>query len=408
MLFGLRSGNFYWKFKTPYPSKDSSKNRPKNEIHDFDIAVIGAGISGALCAEKLSQLGMSVCIIDKNRPASGSTKACTAIIQYDTDLLLHKLSKKIGKQSATHVYEAGIEAIDKLKELSKDCVGQAEFRNCSSILLAHTDAEVLELKKELEIRKEVGLQVEFLNQDEIKNDYPFVALHALRSQQAASLNPVSLTEGLIASACKRGAKLFTGCKVLTETFNKNSTVTLECSNKRIFNVKRVVYACGYLTAKRLGLDIGKLTSSYAGCTNVLEEPIESWKDHAVVWEVARPYTYLRRTYDNRIIIGGKDKPFKNTFLRNALMPYEKLALQNKAREMAANKKLSLEYFWSGTFAESEDSLPYIGEIPGKQNCFAVMGTGGNGVTFSVFAHDIIEDWIKSRPLKLGKLFALNR
>ncbi|MFQ3187204.1 MAG: renalase, partial [Marinomonas primoryensis] len=48
-------------------------NTPTNQIQTptFDIAIIGAGLAGSLCAHLLSQSGQTVCVIDKSRGSGG-------------------------------------------------------------------------------------------------------------------------------------------------------------------------------------------------------------------------------------------------------------------------------------------------------------------------------------------------
>ena len=50
-----------------------------------DVAVIGGGITGALCADALTEAGLSVIIVDKRHPGLGSTSASTALLQYELD-----------------------------------------------------------------------------------------------------------------------------------------------------------------------------------------------------------------------------------------------------------------------------------------------------------------------------------
>ncbi|MFD1703967.1 FAD-dependent oxidoreductase [Methylopila henanensis] len=48
------------------------------------------------------------------------------------------------------------------------------------------------------------------------------------------------------------------------------------------------------------------------------------------------------------------------------------------------------FAWSGFFGESDNGLPSIGCVPGFKRCFAVMGYGGNGVTFSAVAAQLVQ------------------
>ena len=51
-----------------------------------DVLVIGAGISGAMIADAISDAGLSVLVADRRGPLLGSTPASTALSQYELDV----------------------------------------------------------------------------------------------------------------------------------------------------------------------------------------------------------------------------------------------------------------------------------------------------------------------------------
>lgn len=53
-------------------------------------------------------------------------------------------------------------------------------------------------------------------------------------------------------------------------------------------------------------------------------------------------------------------------------------------------------------------MPYIGELPGHPGIFAVQGYGGNGITFSQIASEIIATAIAGRDDTDARLFAFGR
>jgi glycine/D-amino acid oxidase-like deaminating enzyme len=53
-----------------------------------DVAVIGAGITGAMIAHRLTAMGLSVVVVDRRDVGLGSTSASTALMQYEIDLPL--------------------------------------------------------------------------------------------------------------------------------------------------------------------------------------------------------------------------------------------------------------------------------------------------------------------------------
>ena len=67
-----------------------------------------------------------------------------------------------------------------------------------------------------------------------------------------------------------------------------------------------------------------------------------------------------------------------------------------------------EFAWTGSFGTTTTGLPYIGAIPRHPRIHAVMGYGGNGITFSQIASEIIPASIKGLADTDAELFAFNR
>jgi glycine/D-amino acid oxidase-like deaminating enzyme len=60
------------------------------------------------------------------------------------------------------------------------------------------------------------------------------------------------------------------------------------------------------------------------------------------------------------------------------------------------------------FGATEDSLPMIGRLPGRQSSFAAFGYGGNGITFSAIAADVLAAELEGGSHPAARLFALDR
>lgn len=64
-----------------------------------------------------------------------------------------------------------------------------------------------------------------------------------------------------------------------------------------------------------------------------------------------------------------------------------------------------EYQWSAAFGVTADGLPMIGPVPGLDNVYAAMGYGGNGITFSQIAAEIVSATILGHDDPDSQLFA---
>lgn len=67
-----------------------------------------------------------------------------------------------------------------------------------------------------------------------------------------------------------------------------------------------------------------------------------------------------------------------------------------------------EFAWAGSFGITTSGLPYIGAIPRHPRIHAVLGYGGNGITFSRIAAEIVSASIDGLEDTDASLFAFNR
>src|SRR4051812_35011302 len=80
----LKSDDLYWPCLTALAGEFPALRRNLS----CDVAIIGAGLSGALIARELAETGMEVVLLDKRGIARGSTSASTALVLYEIDVPL--------------------------------------------------------------------------------------------------------------------------------------------------------------------------------------------------------------------------------------------------------------------------------------------------------------------------------
>ena len=72
-------------------------------------------------------------------------------------------------------------------------------------------------------------------------------------------------------------------------------------------------------------------------------------------------------------------------------------LQAKIGKLFPKLDTEAEFAWTASFGESATGLPTIGEIPGRRHCWAALGYGGNGITYSRIAAEIIRSALTGEP-----------
>ncbi len=369
-----------------------------------DVLVVGAGITGALLAERLTRHGLDVIVVDRRRTAAGSTAASTALLIYDIDRPLHELIDVVGERNAVRAYRMGIEAIQDLAGLTREWP-EVGFELRRSLLVAQPD-EAAVVGREYAAKRRHGFDATYLDEADLLAQYGIHRPCAVKSEVAAQVDPYRLAHRLLGEAASRGARIYDRVEVEDTTWD-GERVIVSLSQGSSIEAKWVVYATGYEAAQVVGRRYAKLTSTFA----LASEPFSStgqWSDGALIWETGSPYLYLRRGPDGRIIVGGEDLPFKNAAARDRLLPAKVDAILEKLREMMPELGPRCEFAWAGTFGHTEDGLPYIGPHADHPGCLFALGYGGNGTTFSVMAAWILTEICLGKSHPDAQLFAFTR
>jgi glycine/D-amino acid oxidase-like deaminating enzyme len=109
----------------------------------------------------------------------------------------------------------------------------------------------------------------------------------------------------------------------------------------------------------------------------------------MIWEASDPYLYMRVAWDGRVICGGEDEDFADEEQRDALTALKTKRLEEKLNRIFPQLDTTAHFAWSGAFGATGSGLQIIGSLPGHPPVHAVMGYGGNGITFSQIASEIV-------------------
>jgi glycine/D-amino acid oxidase-like deaminating enzyme len=83
-------------------------------------------------------------------------------------------------------------------------------------------------------------------------------------------------------------------------------------------------------------------------------------------------------------------------------------LENDFNKLFFPLPIKKEFAWSGVFAKTKDSLPFIGSYQKTPRTFYALGFGGNGITFSLVAAEIITDLLLGKKNKNADIFSFSR
>jgi glycine/D-amino acid oxidase-like deaminating enzyme len=370
-----------------------------------DVAVIGAGITGALVGYELQKAGVDCVIVDKRHVGMGSTAASTSLIQYEIDTPLHRLIKKVGYKNAVRSYELSREAVHLLKDISDAVGNKGNFKQKRSLQFASSKQDARDLKKEYQLRKQQGFALDFLEESDIRERFGFKAGAALYTREAAEVDAYLLTHKIL-DKIHPDTPVYDHTNVISIRQDKRK-LRLTTEKGYLIEAKHLIIACGYESGRYLKKKIEDLRCTYAMVSEPMQQK-EFWEDNCLIWETADPYIYLRATDDQRLLIGGKDTAYFSLQKQLAVLPQKTKALQQSFQKLFPHIPFTIDFKWAGAFAATRDGLPYIGAAsPGSKTYFA-LGYGGNGITFSVIAAQLLTSLIKGYKHPDRELFSFNR
>jgi len=370
------------------------------------VTIIGGGISGALMGYHLTEAGMDCILVDSRSIGLGSTCASTALLQYELDIPLHLLKKKTSEYVAIRSYQLCGEAIDKLVAIMEE-TGFAQFEKSPSLYFSTHRNEKDFMQEEYMARKNAGFDVGRLSSEQMESRFGLHARHGILSQAGATTNAYGLTHHLLQYAMKKGLRVYDRTTI-TAVEEKNNHLELATIDNCLVQSDYVINASGYEVVNFIDKDIVNFDCTYAIISEHQEEKKALWNERAMLWSTDDPYLYVRLTADNRIIAGGRDEPFSNKVTRQLFLNKKQKQLEKDVKNVLPGLNFKTEFSWSGTFGKTKDSLPYIGPYHKTPRVFYALGFGGNGITFSQVAAEIICDLLQSRKNPDASMFSFNR
>lgn len=399
----LKSGYPWWTVRDALPGAFP----PLEADVRCDVAVIGAGITGALVASEFAAHGHDVVVLDRREAGWGSTSASTALLQYEIDTPMRDLARQYGEAQAVLAYRACLDAIGQLRDAVRGLRGVG-FTTTDSLYYASRARDLRALQAEFALRERHGFPVGWLDSGEIRARYGFTAPGAILSTVAARMDPYLAAWGLLQRLRKAGGRVHDRATI-TAIEPRSRDVLLTTGEGVAIRARHVVVAAGYEGQAWLPRGLARNRSSYALVTDPIPADALGALARTLVWETARPYLYLRTTTEGRLIVGGEDDAVDVPARRDGRVGSKAERLIGKVRSLFPGLPLRPAFAWAGTFAETADGLPFFGPHPrhGPRVLFA-MSYGGNGITYAMAGAGLLLALAERRRHPLAAPFGFAR
>ena len=370
-----------------------------------EVAIVGTGISGAIVADALTGAGHEVVLIDRRLPIGGSTRASTALVQYDLDTPLIRLSRRIGRSRAEQVWRRSRLAVVALNDRIRRLNLQCDWEERPTLFLNGMTLSARGLRAEAIARRCAGSIAEFLTPPELERVSGIRGRSAVWTPCNYQCDPTRLTSGLLWCAVERGACILAPFEV-TGAEPGRSRVELETREGYRLRARFVVFATGYELPKYVPAQGHRIQSTWA--IEVQPARCHVAPLRHLIWEASDPYLYIRAAHAGKLLCGGADEPFADEASRDALLAAKTRILHRSLRRLLPALDGVVTRAWCGSFGDSLNGTPTIGRIPNYPSCYCLLGYGGNGITFAMLAAQIICSDIAGKPDADAALFAIQR
>lgn len=375
----------------------------------YGVVVLGAGLTGALVAHALAHRGHDVCVLDAGEIGWGSTAACMALMQGHLDIPLLDLAAMHGEDSALAAVRACAAAVDKIVARSRERPATTtSTADRVSLYHATRGFDCAPLRREFEFRRHHGLDDAWLESDALYDRYGLRARCAIISRSAATLDPYRTAHELLDEACRCGAHVHPGTRVV-RVRARNRGVDMDTARGSRVQAQHLVVATGPAAQALLPASVGRRR---IGCM-LVTHPVDSPHFHAIantlIGETAKPELRIRTTPDGRLMMGIEgDTVHAGESHEMRIMTCARTLLR-KMRRRLPDIALEPAFGWVGSCVKTADGLPYFGThaLTGPRIHYA-MAYGGNGIPFASIGADSIADSIEGRVHPLATLLGFSR
>lgn len=357
----------------PYWLEDPLEARADRRLDGpVDVAVVGGGVTGCACARMLAEAGLRVRLHEARQIASGASGRNGGFALRGGAAPYDVSADSIGRERAAAYWRATEQALDRIEALGDDA-----FARTGSLRLAADDEEAAQLRREFELLRQDGFDVEW--REELDEPVRSLFAAAMFHPPDAALQPARWVRRLAALAAEAGAELREESRVA-------SIDELEAD-------QIVVATDGYpsgLLGPLEGLIIP--TRGQMLATEPLPERLFDCPHYS-----RHGFDYWQQREDGRILAGG----FRDTALDDEFTTSEETtpAIQASLERLVSDLvgwPVVPTHRWAGLFGFVPDFMPVAGRIPGSDRLWVSAGYSGHGMVLGFMCGELVANAILGR------------
>jgi gamma-glutamylputrescine oxidase len=340
---------------------------------EVEACVIGGGVGGLSCARRLAEHGIETILLEAGTVAGGASGRNGGFLIAGTAAFHNDARRQYGAERARAMYAATLAAQQEIFELAAELGAGDALRQVGLLRLAVSEEEAEHVREHAAALQADGFPGEVVEREDLPPALRRTGLVACLTAHDCALHPARWYRLLAGAADAAGARIHEGTAARGPVpAPGEGPLQTDAGSVRARHV--VVAADGALPA---------LVPEYAG-------RVRSRRLHMVATEPLPPalesmvyarwgYEYLQQRPDGRILAGGfSDVDGDGSYTdSDAGSPLIWERVERYLREDLGTDA-GVSHRWAGVVGYSDDSLPYVGEVPGRPGLYVSGGYSGVG------------------------------
>ncbi len=364
--------------KTDYPTLDKDTN--------VDIAIIGGGMTGILCAYQLQKEGFNIAILEANNIVESTTAYTTAKLTSQHSLIYDKITNQMGYELAKQYANANETAIHEMKKITDENHIDCDYESQSAYIYTQEDKYIEEIEKEVQAAASLGIEADLVD----KIPLPIEIKAGMVFKNQAQFHPRKFLLSLAEKIENNGVSIYENTRAV-ELNEENHKYIINTSQGKKITADKVIIASHYPFHNKKGMYYSRI---YVQRSYILGIKAKERFLGGMYINTGQPPRSLRShpTEDGELIlvVGENHKTGQG---KDTNTHYE--ALLDFAKDIFTIE--DIPYRWSTQDCMTLDGVPYVGQFnPDTPNLYIATGFGKWGMTNSMVSSMILRDLIIDR------------
>jgi gamma-glutamylputrescine oxidase len=336
-----------------------------------DVAIVGGGMMGLMCAVGLKRAGRKVCVIEGGVCGSGASGRSSGFITPDSELEFTDLNNRFGAKNGRRLWEFAMTGVELIRQAVADHAIPCDYQVQDALFIAASRKGSKTIAEEHASRAKAGLDCTHVPASALQDVIGATNFFgAVRFGGTFGIDGYRCCSGLRDALIRAGVRVFEQSPV-----TRILAHTVETESGSVHADAIVVCTDRFLPGLGLAREQIYHVQTFLAMTEPLRESDAKRMfplGPLLVWDTGLVYNYFRLTGDRRLLIGGGT--LLTTYARRE-RHRPALAVHQFQKYLARHfPKLEVRFdaCWPGLIGITKDFAPVIG----RHSCHASVHYAG--------------------------------